>query len=60
MRHRAPGAGAAEWLERAPEDGRHLVVLDSLRGALALGDAEALRAGCRSWKTAGLRRCSRR
>ena len=44
MRHRAPGAGAAAWLERAPEDGRHLVVLDGLRGAHALGDAEALAA----------------
>ena len=28
-RHRTPGAGAAEWLERAPEEGRHLVVLDA-------------------------------
>jgi len=44
MRHRAPGPGAASWLERAPEDGRHLLVLDELRGALALGDAEALAA----------------
>jgi len=42
VRHHAPAAGAAAWLERAPEDGRHLLVLDSLRGALALGDAEAL------------------
>ena len=33
LRHRAPGAGAAEWLERAPEDGRHLVVLDARREA---------------------------
>ena len=41
IRHRPPGAGAAPWLERAPEDGRHLVILDSLRGAQALGDAEA-------------------
>jgi hypothetical protein len=38
MRHRAPGAGAGEWLGRAPEEGRHLVVLDGLRGAQALGD----------------------
>jgi hypothetical protein len=44
MRHRAPGAGAAAWLERAPEDGRHLVQLDRLREAHALGDAEALAA----------------
>jgi hypothetical protein len=44
MRHRAPGAGAASWLERAPEEGRHLVQLDALRGAHALGDGEALAA----------------
>jgi len=42
MRHRAPGASATQWLERAPEDGRHLVVLDGLRGAHALGDTDAL------------------
>jgi hypothetical protein len=41
VRHRSPGSGAEEWLGRAPEDGRHLVVLDALRGALALGDLEA-------------------
>jgi hypothetical protein len=42
MRHRAPGAGATDWLERAPEEGRHLVVLDGLRGVHALGDRDAL------------------
>lgn len=42
MRHRAPGTGAMEWLERAPEDGRHLVVLDAMRGVRALGDPGAL------------------
>ena len=42
IRHRAPGAGAREWLGRAPEDGRHLVVLDDLRGVHALGDLDAL------------------
>ena len=42
IRHRAPGAGAAEWLGRAPENGRHLLVLDELRGAHALGDLDAL------------------
>ena len=42
IRHRPAGNGAAEWLERAPEDGRHFVLLDSLRGAAALGDGEAL------------------
>jgi hypothetical protein len=48
VRHQVPAAGAAPWLERAPEDGRHLVVLDSLRGAQALGDAEALAARLQS------------
>jgi len=42
LRHRSPGSGAAQWLERAPAEGRHLVVLDVLRGAAALGDHEAL------------------
>ena len=42
MRHRAPGASATQWLERASEDGRHLVVLDGLRGAHTLGDTDAL------------------
>lgn len=42
IRHRAPGAGAAQWLGRAPEDGRHLLVLDDLRGVHALGDLDAL------------------
>jgi hypothetical protein len=41
---RTPAATAAAWLERAPEDGRHLVVLDALRVPLALGDATACRA----------------
>jgi hypothetical protein len=34
---------AAAWLEQAPEEGRHLVVLDSLRAPLALGDADQYR-----------------
>jgi len=42
MRHRDPDGGANEWLARAPEEGRHLVVLDGLRGVQALGDLEAL------------------
>ncbi len=42
MRHRPAGSSATEWLERAPEDGRHLVVLEDLRGAAALGDGSAL------------------
>ncbi|MEO8144567.1 MAG: hypothetical protein ABI654_10165 [Betaproteobacteria bacterium] len=40
IRNRAPGAGAAAWFERAPQDGRHLLVLDDLRGVSALGDLE--------------------
>ena len=48
LRHGAPGAGAAPWLERAPEEGRHLVILDALRGAQALGEAEALEHGLRA------------
>jgi hypothetical protein len=38
MRHRTAGGGAGEWLGRASEEGRHLVVLDGLRGTQALGD----------------------
>lgn len=41
LRHRALPATASDWLERAPENGRHLVVLDALRGALALGGSES-------------------
>jgi hypothetical protein len=44
LRQRPPGAGATSWLDRAPANGRHLVQLDVLRGAQALGDAEALAA----------------
>lgn len=40
LRHLDLPEGAAAWLERAPEEGRHLVVLDALRGVVALGDAE--------------------
>ena len=47
IRHRAPGTGAEEWLARAPEDGRHLLVLDQLRGAHALEDFDALARGLR-------------
>jgi hypothetical protein len=35
-RHKTLPATAAAWLERAPEEGRHLVVLDALRAPLAL------------------------
>jgi len=41
IRQQALPAGAKEWLEGAPREGRHLVVLDSLRAALALGGADA-------------------
>ncbi len=41
LRQRALPPGAAEWLDRTPHDGRHLVVLDSLRAALALGGADS-------------------
>jgi hypothetical protein len=37
-RQRALPASADAWLERSPEDGRHLVVLDALRAPLALGN----------------------
>ena len=40
LRHRDLPEGAGAWLERAPEDGRHLIVLEALRGVAALGDAE--------------------
>jgi hypothetical protein len=38
IRARSLPASAQEWLERAPEDGRHLVVLDALRAPLALAE----------------------
>jgi hypothetical protein len=41
MRHRPTGTGAADWLGRAPDEGRHLVVIDALRGARASGDPQA-------------------
>jgi hypothetical protein len=37
IRHRALPASAGEWLDRAPEEGRHLIVLDALRAILVLG-----------------------
>jgi hypothetical protein len=52
-RHRPLPAEAGEWLERAPEEGRHLVVLDALRLPLALEEAgaslDALEALERTW-----------
>jgi hypothetical protein len=38
LRSRPLPASADAWLDRLPEDGRHLVVLDSLRAPLALSD----------------------
>ena len=38
MRYHALPPSAAAWLDSAPEDGRHLVVLDALRAPLALSE----------------------
>ena len=43
LRHRLLPSNAGEWLERLPEDGRQLVVLDTLRLPFALGDFEGWR-----------------
>jgi hypothetical protein len=42
-RQRALPASAEAWLERAPQDGRHLVLLDALRAPLALGHSAQYR-----------------
>ena len=39
LRYRTLPLSAAAWLERAPEEGRHLVVLDALRVPLALSES---------------------
>ena len=41
VRARGLAASAEAWLDRAPEEGRHLVVLDALRLPLAVSDAAA-------------------
>jgi hypothetical protein len=41
-RHGLARASADEWLDGAPADGRHLVVLDAARAPRALGDAAGL------------------
>jgi hypothetical protein len=41
-RSRVLPASAAAWLERVPEEGRHLILLDALRPLRALGDAAGL------------------
>jgi hypothetical protein len=43
-RHRTLAGSAAAWLERSPEEGRHLVVLDALRAPLALSQQAECRA----------------
>lgn len=40
-RHGALPASCDAWLERAPEEGRHLLVLDALRAPAAMGDFTA-------------------
>ena len=53
LRHRTLPASAGAWLERAPEEGRHLVLLDALRVPLALSETgqyqEAVAALERGW-----------
>ncbi len=44
LRHRPLPRNADEWLDRLPGEGRQLVVLDTLRMPLALGDFDAWRA----------------
>ncbi|MGH8733540.1 MAG: hypothetical protein ACREVB_07645, partial [Burkholderiales bacterium] len=39
-RYRSLHSGAAQWLQSAPEDGRHLVVLDALRTPTMLMDVD--------------------
>ncbi|MFN2645853.1 MAG: hypothetical protein ABR570_12735 [Burkholderiales bacterium] len=39
IRARAAAAGAEAWLDRLPQEGRHLAVLDELRVPLALSEA---------------------
>jgi hypothetical protein len=41
VRHRPLPESAPAWLERAPQEGRHLVVLDNLRAPYALGESAA-------------------
>ncbi|HEX2566639.1 MAG TPA: hypothetical protein VHL85_07250 [Burkholderiales bacterium] len=43
-RARAPGASASAWLDRAPEEGRQLAVLDALRVPFALSQEAEYRA----------------
>ena len=43
VRYRPLPSSAEDWLERAPEEGRHLIVLDALRAPLALGQTAEYR-----------------
>jgi hypothetical protein len=45
IRERRLPPSADEWLAGVPDEGRHLIVLDALRTASALGDAGAYREG---------------
>ena len=45
VRHRGLPASAGAWLDRVPEEGRHLVILDALRAPLALSNEAEYRAG---------------
>ena len=45
VRHPGLPASAGAWLDRAPEEGRHLVILDALRAPLALSQEAEYRAG---------------
>jgi hypothetical protein len=51
IRGRGLPASADAWLDRAPEEGRHLVVLDGLRLPLALSDAAAFATGIEALET---------
>lgn len=48
MRHRALPESANEWLARAPEEGRHAILLDALRAPRALRDIDAWHTRLRS------------
>jgi hypothetical protein len=43
VRNRALPASAEAWLQRSPEEGRHLVVLDALRAPRSVADDDAFR-----------------
>jgi hypothetical protein len=51
-RGRALPSSASGWLDRLPEEGRHLALLDALRPPLALGDAPAAAAAAAAMEQA--------